>query len=187
MRCADEGGLGGTVEIARRKCRTFLSTFCQLNYIKHGSSPTQCVVATPKVGHLPQAGPSVRESVVSIELCNFESIIFLYSGRGWRPRNELHWKETPAWPHREVTGAGGCAVTRPPLSSFFEEKCSFCRPAQPCMCNQRGVKLSHSRCYRRVLPPPFSEGTIWSEIPSLLFCAQKTNAFSFAIQPAYLT
>jgi len=102
------------VEIARRKCRTFLSTFCQLNYIKHGSSPTQCAVATPKVGHLPQARPSVRESVVSIELCNFESVIFSHSGRGWRFRDELHWKETPAWPHREITRAGGCAVARLP-------------------------------------------------------------------------
>jgi len=97
MRCADEGGLGGTVEIARRKCRTFLSTFCQLNYIKHGSSSTQCVVTTPKVGHLPQAGSSVCESVVSIELYNSKSIIFLYSGRGWHFRNESHWGETPAW------------------------------------------------------------------------------------------
>jgi len=159
MRCTDEGGLGGTVEIARHKCRTFLSAFCQLNCVRHGFSPTQCVVTTPKVGHLPQAGPRVHESVVSIELCSFESvlfytlgmagvletgsigkrrrpgcaersrgqvavllrgffchpfwevsfgvlflacsgsesIIFLYSGRGWRFRNELHWKETPAW------------------------------------------------------------------------------------------
>jgi len=117
MRCPDEGGLGGTVEIARRKCRTFLSTFCQLNYIKHGSSPTQCVVATPEVGHSPQAGPSTRESVVSIESCDLGSVNFLCSGRGWRPGDELHWGETPAWLRREIAGAGGCAVARPLLSS----------------------------------------------------------------------
>jgi len=185
MRCADEGGLGGTVEIAHRKCHTFLSTFCQLNYIKHGLSPTQCAVTTPGVGHSPQAGPRVHESVVSIELRSFESVlfcalgvagvletssigkkprpghterspgqvavlsrglfcrpfwgvsfgvlflacsgpesvIFLHSGRGWRFRDELHWGEMPAWPrpHRETTGAGGCAVARLLLSSFFGE------------------------------------------------------------------
>jgi len=48
--------------------------------MKHGSSPTQCAVTTPKVGHSPQAGPGLRDSVVSIELCNFESIIFYTLG-----------------------------------------------------------------------------------------------------------
>jgi len=57
---------------------------------------------TPKVGHLLQAGPGLRDSVVSIELYNFESVIFLYSGRGWYFRDELHWKETPAWPLQKV-------------------------------------------------------------------------------------
>jgi len=75
MRCADEGGLGGMVEIARRKCRTFLSTFC--SWLKDKN----------------KHGPRLSQDVIS----------------------NVHYDDCISM---GLVPAG--------------EKCSFCRPAQPC-------------------------------------------------------
>jgi len=135
MRCADEGGLGGMVQIAHRKCRTFLSTFCQLNCIKHGSSSTQCVVTTPKVGHLPQAGPGLRDSVVSIELYNFDckdkretfasndEYLFFSKNRNDDPADESSWRLHSATAHKS-------AAPQPRIECSQEQKSIGSQPAR---------------------------------------------------------